>query len=59
MMALHSNLDEEQTAAISSKMLFWVEKLLKEVNQGEINRIILEGVEGYCIKVTNCLNLVN
>ena len=47
------SLDEEQTAAISSKMLFWGEKLSEELNQGEINRIILEGAEGYCILV-NC-----
>lgn len=53
--ALDSNLDEEQTAAISSQMLLWAEKLVKEVNQGEINRIILEGAEGYCILV-NCQN---
>ena len=53
MVALDSNLDEEQTAAISSQMLFWGEKLSEELNQGEINRIILEGAEGYCILV-NC-----
>jgi len=53
--ALDSNLDEEQTAAIASKMLFWGDKLLKEINQAEINRIILEGAEGYCILV-NCQN---
>ena len=53
--ALSSNLDEEGTAAISSKMLFWGEKLVQEINQGEINRIILEGTEGYCIFV-NCQN---
>ncbi|MGK7953629.1 MAG: roadblock/LC7 domain-containing protein [Xenococcaceae cyanobacterium] len=35
MAALDSNLDEEQTAAISSQMLFWGEKLVKEVDRGE------------------------
>ena len=34
-------------------MLFWGDKLLKEIHQAEINRIILEGAEGYCILV-NC-----
>ena len=55
MAAFSSNLNEEGTAAISSKMLFWGEKLIEEVNQGEINRIILEGSEGYCLLV-NCQN---
>ena len=52
---LSSNLDEERTAAISSKTFFWADKLVKEVNQGETNRIILEGTEGYSILV-NCQN---
>ena len=55
MAAFSPNLNEEGTAAISSKMLFWGEKLIEEVNQGEINRIILEGSEGYCLLV-NCQN---
>lgn len=57
MTALSSSLDEEQTVAISSGVISWAEKLVKEVNQGEIDRIILEGTEGYCILV-NCQNEV-
>ena len=55
MAALASNLDEEGTAAISNSVLCWGEMLVKEVHQGEINRIILEGDKGYCILV-NCQN---
>ena len=51
--ALSSNLEEEKTAAISSGVIDWVEKLVKEINKGELDRIIIEGGEGYCVLV-NC-----
>ena len=51
--ALSSNLEEEKTAAISSGVIDWVEKLVKEINKGELERIIIEGGQGYCVLV-NC-----
>ncbi len=51
--ALSSNLEEEKTAAISSGVIDWVEKLLKDINKGELDRIIIEGGKGYCVLV-NC-----
>ena len=51
--ALSSNLEEEKTAAISSGVIDWVEKLFKEINKGELDRIIIEGGKGYCVLV-NC-----
>ncbi len=51
--ALSSNLEEEKTAAISSGVIDLVEKLLKDINKGELDRIIIEGGKGYCVLV-NC-----
>ena len=48
-----SNLDEDKTAAITVSLISLGEKFKKDLEIGEVEKIFIEGKEGYCV-ITNC-----
>lgn len=51
--ALPGNMDEEKTAAMSAAMLSLGERIGQELARGEIDRIFVQGANGYGV-LTSC-----
>jgi len=50
--ALPHNMDEERTAAMSAAMLSLGERIGQELSRGEVERIVVEGKQGYSVMVS-------
>ncbi|MEO1296054.1 MAG: roadblock/LC7 domain-containing protein [Cyanobacteria bacterium J06636_16] len=50
---LPGNMDEERTAAMSAAMLSLGERIGGELGRGELEKVLVEGSQGYCV-LTSC-----
>lgn len=50
---LPGHMDEERVSAMAATMLSIGERIGEELQRGDVNRIFVEGEQGYCM-LTNC-----